>query len=306
MQTPLVSVILPVYNRKDLFPRTLKSIVNQTYGNLEVLVIDDGSSEDLKSVTDSFKDPRIKYLRHNVNKGVAEARNTGLRAAKGEFIAFLDSDDEYLPKKTEKQVEMFHGDNSEDGIGAVYCAMLVEKENTYRLYSPKVCKWNILLQQTMVRKQFIDKAGFFDTDFVYAGDTEYIYRLKNTCRFASSPEPLVIFHNTHGSHSKNIEPLNKCTELFIRKYSNTLLPEEKSKWFYYIGNRYIHIRKTQEGYKSFLRSYIAYPLNERALRKLIRLSPLVLFHLLKNPASRREEPGTYDLDINKMERMREE
>ena len=91
---PLVSIIVPVYNRKDLLPRTLASVINQTYKNLEIIVVDDGSSDDIKSVVDSFNDARIKYVRHTENKGLPSARNTGLKTASGDFIAFLDSDDE--------------------------------------------------------------------------------------------------------------------------------------------------------------------------------------------------------------------
>jgi glycosyltransferase involved in cell wall biosynthesis len=263
--TTLVSIIIPVYNRRYLLGRTLKSVVNQTYRNIEVLVVDDSSSEDIKSVTDSFNDPRIRYFKHNRNKGVVAARNTGLKEAKGQFISFLDSDDEYLPEKTEKQVKVFFQQKTGDNIEIVYCRMLVEKQNVYRLYYPKVCRWNILLQQIMVKKQVIEKTGPIDENFIYADDIEYIYRLHKNCRLVCLNQALVILHSTPGSMTKHLESLNKYTELFVRKHWDTLLPKEKSKWLYYIGVRYLHIGDIQKGYRSFLRAFIAYSLNQRAL-----------------------------------------
>jgi glycosyltransferase involved in cell wall biosynthesis len=100
----LISVIIPVYNRTDLLPRAVNSVLNQTYDNLEIIVVDDGSTEDIEGVLDKFDDVRIHYIRHEANRGVAAARNTGMRFAHGEYVAFLDSDDEWFERKIERQL----------------------------------------------------------------------------------------------------------------------------------------------------------------------------------------------------------
>lgn len=87
-----------------MLPRAVKSVLDWTYGNLETVVIDDGSTEDIKGVLDRFDDDRIHYIRHDANGGVAAARNTGTRFAHGEHVAFLDSDDEWFERKIERQL----------------------------------------------------------------------------------------------------------------------------------------------------------------------------------------------------------
>lgn len=103
-QEPLVSVIVPTYNRAAIVPRALQSIINQTYQNLEVIVVDDASSDNTQEVITGFHDPRIRYLRHDRNRGGSVARNTGIHAAHGEYLAFLDSDDEWLSEKLAIQI----------------------------------------------------------------------------------------------------------------------------------------------------------------------------------------------------------
>lgn len=103
---PLVSVVIPTCNRAALLTRAIQSIRQQTYGNLEIIVVDDASSDDTWKIVGSFADPRIRYIRHDTNRGGSAARNTGIRAASGEFIAFLDDDDEWAPEKAEEQVKI--------------------------------------------------------------------------------------------------------------------------------------------------------------------------------------------------------
>ena len=112
----LISVIIPFYNRSDVVERTLISVINQTYENWELLIVDDGSSEEeSKNLTElviQLKDPRIQVLIQTKNRGGGAARNIGMLAAKGEYIAFLDSDDDWEIDKLERQVA-FHQDKSE-------------------------------------------------------------------------------------------------------------------------------------------------------------------------------------------------
>lgn len=100
---PLISVILPTCNRASLLQRAIQSVRSQSDDNFEIVVVDDCSTDDTASVVTSIRDDRLRYLRHETNKGGAAARNTGIRSARGEIIAFLDDDDEWLPEKLERQ-----------------------------------------------------------------------------------------------------------------------------------------------------------------------------------------------------------
>ena len=99
---PLVSIIVPTYNRAGVLSRAIRSIFSQTYSNIEIIIVDDASCDDTGNVVESFMDDHIHYIRHDKNQGGSASRNTGIRSAKGSFIAFLDDDDEWLPEKLEK------------------------------------------------------------------------------------------------------------------------------------------------------------------------------------------------------------
>ncbi|MEO0435991.1 MAG: glycosyltransferase family 2 protein [Pseudomonadota bacterium] len=102
---PLVSVVLPTYNRGHTLRRAALSVLTQSYTNIELLIVDDGSSDDTSAVIDSLQDPRLRAFRFEKNKGANAARNLGVREARGVFVAFHDSDDEWFTHKLKRQVE---------------------------------------------------------------------------------------------------------------------------------------------------------------------------------------------------------
>ncbi len=103
-ENPLISVVIPTYNRANLIGRAIESVSKQTYKNLEIIVVDDASSDNTAEVIKAIDEPRIKYVVHEKNGGSDKARNTGVEAASGDYVAFLDSDDVWLPNKIELQV----------------------------------------------------------------------------------------------------------------------------------------------------------------------------------------------------------
>jgi glycosyltransferase involved in cell wall biosynthesis len=107
--TPSISVVLPVHNRADVLPRAIQSVLDQLLKNFELIVVDDGSTDDSVAVAKSFDDKRITIVELGQNRGGNAARNAGVRAAKAPLIAFLDSDDTYLPEKLERAVGEFEG-----------------------------------------------------------------------------------------------------------------------------------------------------------------------------------------------------
>lgn len=112
----LVSVVTPTYNRADRIHRAIESVLAQTYEEWEHVIVDDASTDDTRSVVKSYDDDRIRYIRHEENRRQAAARNTAIEAAEGEYVAFLDSDDEWRPTKLEKQVD-YMDDRDEAWVG---------------------------------------------------------------------------------------------------------------------------------------------------------------------------------------------
>ena len=101
----LISVVIPVFGHPEELGRALKSVLAQTYGSFEILVVDDGSQEDIRKVCEVFNDERIRYFRNEKHVNANAARNRGIKEAKGEFVAMLDADDEFLPDHLQRRIE---------------------------------------------------------------------------------------------------------------------------------------------------------------------------------------------------------
>ena len=207
----LISVVMPVYNRAHLMPRVLGSLVAQSYRNLDIVVVDDRSSDDIEGAVLAFGDPRIRLVRRDRNGGAAAARNTGIEAARADWIAFHDSDDICTHDRIERTVRTLAG-RAEDWIGA-YGARLIYNEVAEDAYGragayviPRATEiilsgdlWartvngNIInLPTLMVRKAFVLSAGGFDETLRQNEDWDLCLRLTRQGRIAFVPEPLIL------------------------------------------------------------------------------------------------------------------
>jgi len=167
----LVSVIIPTYNRADFIIETVKSVLCQTYQDFEIIIIDDGSTDNTSDLIKTIDDVRLKYI-YQKNSGLpASPRNVGIKKAKGNFIAFLDSDDLWLPEKLEKQVEILAND---DNIGLVYCnasyfgadyhgdSTIVQKGYSGDVFDKLIEKNFVPALSVMCRREVFTVAGLFD------------------------------------------------------------------------------------------------------------------------------------------------
>jgi glycosyltransferase involved in cell wall biosynthesis len=111
-----VSVIIPAYNRAHCIQKTIDSVLLQSYKNFDIIVVDDASTDGTSVLFNNYKDDRVKYIKHDTNKGGAAARNTGVRHSSGEYIAFLDSDDLWLPTKLESQITLLEKKGNSFGL----------------------------------------------------------------------------------------------------------------------------------------------------------------------------------------------
>ncbi len=167
---PTISVVIPVYEQPQLLAEALESVNEQTVDDIEVIVVDDASDTDFKPIVDRHGD-RVRLLRHAENRGAAEARNTGIDAAHGEYVAFLDADDRWTPTKLEKQLEVFKRDDAD--LGLVYTGFVQyqldgtewERYPDARgdIYREELVRDRVHPTSTvMVRLECLKRAGGFD------------------------------------------------------------------------------------------------------------------------------------------------
>ena len=204
-----VSVIIPTFNRQSTIARALNSVLSQTYQNFEVLVCDDASTDATYQLVSSYcqKNPNIRLLSLPNNQGAGAARNLGMRAARGEYLAFLDSDDEWRSEKLAQQVRRM--DQEPLTIGICFCgATIVKNENLNdtEIYVPNV-KWekdtfrkfvcdfiNFLTPTIMIRKTCLINTGMMESEMRRNQDGEFLLRLLFNFRLAVIPDDLAVVH----------------------------------------------------------------------------------------------------------------
>ncbi|PET00263.1 glycosyl transferase family 2 [Priestia megaterium] len=130
---PLVSVVIPTYNRGNIIENTINSVLNQTYSNLEIIIVDDCSNDNTEDVVKSFHDERIKYIKHTKNSNGSVARNTGIKNSNGEYIAFLDSDDEWFPEKIDIQLSYLLKQSTKNIVS--YTQLIANRGHTQKMSS---------------------------------------------------------------------------------------------------------------------------------------------------------------------------
>lgn len=214
--TPAVSVIIPTYNRAQLVTRAIRSALEQSFDDLEVLVVDDASTDNTIETVAGIADPRIRYLRQPFNQDVSAARNRGLRAAQGDFIAFLDSDDEWLPGKLEAQIARFR--EAPDSVGLVYTGSITRfDDGKERVFLPEhrgdVFREILLKNITdagsasvMIRRNVVRVVGFFDERIPAMEDYDYWIRAARFYEFDFVDQPLVRYHESARSDRRSLVP----------------------------------------------------------------------------------------------------
>jgi len=274
-QNPCVSVIIPTYNREHLLGRAISSVLSQTYTDFEIIVVDDNSSDNTQDIIKSFKDKRLRYVRHEVNKGNAAARNTGIKLARGDFIAFQDSDDEWFPGKLEKQIGIFK--DAPEEVGVVYTGFWRIQGNK-KIYLPsRVRKKNgdihteilrnpfIGTPSAMVKKICFEKAGIFDERIHHYVDWELWIRISQFFHFKCIDEPMLISYYTPGSLSspQHQDDLYVSLHLILEKHFTAFNNDRESlsRHYYRIGRALYLKGDVKEGKRYFLKAMKIFPFN---------------------------------------------
>ena len=207
-EAPKVSVIIPTHNRAALLPRAVDSVLAQTYDDFELLIVDDCSTDDTPAVIAGFADPRVRAFRHDASRGASAARNTGIGEARGEYLAFLDDDDEWRPAKLEGQVQLL--DASLADVGMVYGWMDSVDDATGRVTPTyrNTVEGNIFEDALaldvpgptivlLARASAAREAGGFDARLSRYDDADFICRIAERYRAAVLAEVVAVAHYRH-------------------------------------------------------------------------------------------------------------
>lgn len=244
---PIVTVVVTTYERPELFKRAISSVLSQSYTFIEIIVVEDGSNSAIKEwLTESLLSESVQYIRHAKTRGLAAARNTGLDRSRGEFVAFLDDDDSWLPKKIEKQVSLIK--KSEKSCAIVYCGALLHTIEGELIYEnkPKL-KGDIrgaiserglhtIPSSGLFRKSSLIEAGGFDADLQSHIDHDIWLKLA-TKKFSADyiDEALVnVYDHEHQRMTEMPNSRISSANIFCSKW----LPTFRDWWGEEVARRY--------------------------------------------------------------------
>lgn len=283
LHRPTVSVLLPVFNRALLVGRAIASVLNQTFRDLELIVVDDASTDGTLEVLDAFRaDPRVIIVRSERNLGPAGARNLGIRHSSGRFIAFQDSDDRWLPEKLELQVAALKG---KVDVDACYCGALyhgpdrcyyipieAEARGTTDDLSRIVLHGNpISPQMLLVGRDILFRAGLFDESLEINEDWDLSIRLAQLTRFAFIAEPLALIYRTSGSVSSHQLKDARFREEVVERHRVAFAADRRalSRQHYIAASLFLRQEHYGDAMRNFYSAFQFLP-RPRTLLQLIR------------------------------------
>jgi glycosyltransferase involved in cell wall biosynthesis len=199
MKRPFVSVIIPVYNGARFISEAIKSACMQNYDPIEIIVVDDGSTDDTSSIVQSFKD--IRYI-YQPNQGVAAARNTGIHNSRGELIAFLDADDYWASNKLNLQVDcLLKHPNVGYILGMQRNFLEYGIERPFWIREEHLLKEHIGFMPTLlIRKGIFDTVGLFNPDYIISSDVEWFSRVADASIPRMVVPEVVLYRRIHNSN----------------------------------------------------------------------------------------------------------
>jgi glycosyltransferase involved in cell wall biosynthesis len=300
-KVPTVSVIIPTYNRAHLLGRAIRSVLAQTYHDYELIVVDDGSTDNTQEIVRDFSDDRIKYIRHDKNKGGAAARNSGIKAAAGQYIAFQDDDDVWQLGKLQKQIEAFEGAPPEVGVVYADLQRLDERGKEQPRPTPatrhggdihrELLRHNFIGTPTaLVRRECFDRVGMFAEQLPRLQDWELWIRISKHYHFTHLDEILVHSYRVPDSISSDAPGRVVARKYILKEHFEAISQNRRllADHVYGIGTDLCHQGEMDLGRPYILQAVKIAPLNIRfvlaalvslfgpkAYRKLTELSRAV-------------------------------
>lgn len=236
MSAPLFSVVIPAYNAARTLEATVRSAANQTVRDLEIVIVDDGSRDDTLAVARAIAEPRVRVLTQP-NGGAAAARNTGIEAATGKYVALLDADDLWVPAKLERQLEVLEsgGSTHASQCGAYFV------NNELQVLSVHPCPEGpqplvdtllfknlpAFLSALVVRRDRLVEVGMFDTALEILEEWDMALKMSRFCGMWNVEEPLVLYRVHAGNRHRNVDIHIKPGLLILQRlFAEPSLPPE--------------------------------------------------------------------------------
>jgi glycosyltransferase involved in cell wall biosynthesis len=279
---PLVSIVVPTRNRAAMLQRAIASVAAQTFADYELIVVDDASIDDTLQQLAAQPDPRLRVIASPSPGGAPRARNRGVAAARGRFVAFLDDDDEWLPQKLERQLEVFARGPAR--LGLVHGGSTVVSSTTGRVVHTVVPMPGLPVQPAdflgeisfttsvvLVRRQCLEEVGVFDEALAGSQDRDLWIRLAGACDFDAVPEVLVR-RFIHGAQITTSLPAKiRAKQQIIAKYRRELRarPRELSQHLWRLGILQCVAGDRVAGRRALLGSIAARPWQRSAWRDLL-------------------------------------
>lgn len=231
---PSVSVVIPAHNAAETLQATMNSVLRQSFSDLEVLIVDDGSSDETYSLARTMDDARVSVIQQ-ANRGASGARNAGIKAASGDLIAFLDADDLWYPNKLDRQLEFMR----REGAGASQTAVWFINNDLAPLHRGACPPFgdpllDVLLfrhlpafpSTLVVERRLLDQVGLFDESLAILEDWEFAIRLARHGRFLNLDEPLTMYRVHPGNRSRDLQlHVAPGFQVLDRLFSEPQLPD---------------------------------------------------------------------------------
>ena len=280
---PLFSIIMPSYNRAHLIPRAIQSILNQSFRDFELVIVDDGSSDNTRDVVRGFKDSRIRYV-HQENRGVSAARNLGASQAQGCYVTFLDSDDEALTEWLAHFSKAFADDQT--GVVCTGYFELVQQgdQETEKIVLPRRRpmfdnqKVLFLAGTFAVRRDLMEAVGGYADGLAFSENTELSLRLVPHCsqegwKVISIDTPLVIYHKRSSDTTKSRDRFKILLEslTYVLTHHEDRLRKAPSTYGHYLGVAGVsaaRLGRYSEAQHFFKSAIVAHPWNWRHYGRL--------------------------------------
>lgn len=307
MCSPLVSVIIPTYNRGYVITRAIHSVLSQSYSNYELIIVDDGSYDNTKDILHAYTQ-HIQYI-YQSNAGVSVARNVGIRTSKGQWVAFLDSDDEWLPEYLESQIfsinqqphASIHMTNSYQITESLEIINTFERKNILNLFDNRqhicindafipILKYHLASPiNTVINRSCLQDTELFNADLSIYEDIDLIARVSLKGPVCLSRKPLVKYYlsdkysdNLSGQYYTNPLFARSCVDLVYNNLNNSLCltPYQHNELRKIIcnnkaciGNLYLSQGKKPQARQYFKTAYIVYPSFKSFLRLFLNMGP---------------------------------
>lgn len=229
---PVISVVIPTYRRAHILGAAIESALAQTYRNFEVLIVDDGSPDDTESVARRFtdQDARVRYVRHVANRGLPAARNTGIHAARGRYIAFLDDDDRWDPRKLERQLHTIKS------LDAMLCIAVANGRPLRRLRGSRVTLDDLRRgsfdPSSLLAKTEVLRDVLFDEALREGEDWDAFIRIGQKYAIGWLPEPLLLYND--GDHTRMTSEAKMVSPLELERRTTMLTKHREffGEWWY--------------------------------------------------------------------------